>query len=572
MHAVVSDQTSHPTRRRLQPIYAPWEGAVASLAILRRELVVTLRGWRSALVVTFTCALATYLLLYFWPLEGTDLREIGMAPVKILTAVSLVLLGGAYVALPGLAANAILAERQQQTFDILKLTLVPPSWIVFAKLMNCVGYFLLLLVATVPILSSSFFLVGIDTQQFLAIVVMLIAHALACSAAGLAVSAFARRPITAIALSYCIIALISGLPTGIANDNLHVFEDKLAIMACPVAAIGSLMFNEIGLGDFYLAIPIQLGLFLFFFLVAMYLVRRPERVAQEDQSKILDDPAQLAARRKQFPFYLIDPLRRRPNIPDGKNPMRIKELRWGMLGRETRMIRLCYVTASVMFFYSIFTVESVDYWVMAQMTVLLFLAPAFVASAVSKEYEQGNMDLLRMTLLDGRELMQGKLWAAALSLAPFLIGLLIGGVPMVIFHTFFVQDGSQAIVLQFYPMLFSFTFFVLTLGMLFSVLYRRTVAATVSSYAVLSLILFAVPMWLNVVSAAIEIPSVETYKLAAFFTPLGFVIKLPGYGGGYFVSQDWGRIALQWCILVSMALIALRAAEIIFVRRRMQDR
>ncbi len=559
------------TRRWSRPITPPWQGSVASLAILRRELVVTLRGGRSAILVTLTCALATYLLLQFWPPDGTDLREIGKAPARILLAVSLVLLGASYIALPGLAANAILAERQQQTFDTLKLTLIPPFWVVFAKLMNCAGFFLLLLVAAVPILAASFFLLGIDIQQFVAIVALLFMHALACSAAGLAASAFARRPLTAIALSYMLVALISGLPTAIANESMKVFDDEFAIITCPVAAITSILDNDIDLAEFYAALPIQLGLFLFIFAIAIYFVRRPERVVQEEQVQLVDDAAQLAARRKQFPFYLIDPLRRRPNIPDGKNPMRIKELRWGLLGRESRMIRICYATATLMFFFSIFSAEHVEWWVVAQFVIVLMFAPAFVASAVSKEFEQGNMDLLRLTLLDGRALMQGKFWAATLSLSPLLIGLLLGGIPMIIYHFLYTRDGSHnrtTIILQFYPMLLTFILLVLAFGMFFSVVYRRTVSATVTSYAILGLIVFAVPAFIRIMPLVIY----ESTERIAFFTPLGFVTPFPDPWTRGFILSDGGKIALQWCILVSMALIAFRAAEILFIRKRMQDR
>lgn len=571
MLAAVSAGTEPTIARRLGAITSPLRGAGASIAILRRELVVTLRGWRAAFVVALMCALATYLLLAFWPPPGTDLREIGDAPVKIVLAVSLVLLGASYVALPGLAANAILGERQQQTFDLLKLSLIPPFWVVFAKLMNCVGFFALMLAATIPILAASFYLVGVDIQQFGAIMLMLIVHAFACSAAGLAASAYARRPFSAIVLSYFLLAVCSGIPTALANEYLHMVQQKTAFLACPGAAILSMLFGVTSLAEFLYAIPIQLALFAFFFCITMVLVRRPERVVREDQSTIIDDPAELDARRKQFPFYLIDPLRRRPDIPDGKNPMRIKELRWGLLGRETRMVRVCYMTMTIMFFFSIFSAEMVHYWVMVQFAMLLMFAPAFVASAVSKEYEQGNMDLLRITLLDGRDLMQGKFWAAALSLVPFLTGLFLGGLPMFIYHLFVMKNESinrASIVLQFYPMLLSFTGLVLACGLFFSVLYRRTVAATVSSYATLGLVLFAAPGWLLFAPNS----TVESIELAAFFTPIGFVLMYPNEIGGGFALADGSRIALQWCILISVSLVLLRLSEVIFVRTRMKDR
>ena len=572
MQPTVAVAPGFSTARSVRAIGRSWRGAGASLAILRRELIVNLRGARSALIVAATCTLATYWLLSLWPPADTDLRAIGDVPADILRGVSLILLGATYIALPGLAANAILGERRQETLELLKLSLIPPYWIVIAKLMNCVGFCLLLITAVIPVLASSFYLVGVDSAQFLSVTLVVVVHALVCSAAGLAVSSVCKKAFSAITLSYLLVALLSGIPIVLFAEVFSAampFVDSVTFLIfCPLLLITRVLDSMVTSSVFWMAIFFQLGVFAAFFFVAMLMVRRPERVSHADETKLVVEPAQLDARRKRFPFYLIDPLRRRPDIPDGKNPMRIKELRWGMLGRETRMIRVCYVTTVIMFFTSIFLTFAVPNWVMLQFGALVMLAPAFIATAVSKEFEEKNMDLMRMTLLNGRELLNGKLWAAVLSLMPFLLGLFIGGLPMLIAHVIVMDQPSIArpfMVFWFYPLFLSFIAFVLSAGLLSSVFWRRTVPATVCSYMIAAGILVTSPL----VLALLRIETEETVAFGLFWTPLGFVTK---YGVGNVSVTDGGRVALQCCVLITIALLTLRVAEMMFVRTRMQDR
>jgi hypothetical protein len=572
MQSAAAVTSGFSTARSVRVIRQSWQDAGASLAILRRELIVTLRGSRSAIMVAATCAIATYWLLSLWPPPNTDLRAIGRIPAEMLGAVSIVLLGATYISLPALAANAILGERRQQTIELLKLALIPPFWIVSAKLMNCVGFCLLLIAAVIPVIATSFYLVGIDIYQFLSIILIVVIHAFACSAAGLAVSSICKKAFSSITLSYMLVVLISGIPFVVLGEISTALGPLVSyetiLLLCPANLIMALLDAGVTGTTFWAAIGIQLFLFVSFFLFTLMMVRRPERVAHADESEILDEPDQLDARRKHFPFYLIDPLRRRPDIPDGTNPMRVKELRWGMLGRETRMIRVCYVTTVIVFFTSIFLTFQVPYWVMLQFGALVMLAPAFIATAVSKEFEEENMDLMRMTLLKGPELLIGKLWAAVLSLTPFLIGIFIGGLPMLIAHVIVMDQPSIArmfVVLWFYPLFLSFVMFVLAAGLLSSVLWRRTVPATVCSYMIAAGILVTSPL----VLALLRVETEESVAFGLFWTPLGFVTI---YGIGAVTVTDGGRIALQCCVLISIALITLRMAEVLFVRTRMQDR
>jgi hypothetical protein len=156
-------------------------------------------------------------------------------------------------------------------------------------------------------------------------------------------------------------------------------------------------------------------------------------------------------------------------------------------------------------------------------------------------------------------------------LAPFLIGLFIGGLPMLIAHLFVFNDsqlGRPGIVLWSYPMLLTFTGVVLAVGLLSSVLWRRTVAATVSSYLVAAGVLLAAPLMLLLLRPETE----DTVRNGLFWTPLGYVVPYTIARGNVIQIEDSSQIALQCCVLACIALLTVRIAEIYFVRWRMQDR
>ncbi len=146
-----------------------------------------------------------------------------------------------------------------------------------------------------------------------------------------------------------------------------------------------------------------------------------------ERAKPVDDEALLATRRKRFPYYLIDPLKRKKQIEDGQNPVFLKEFRWGMLGRLSFLVRASYAalllnvlvvstlliaTASTRMYDSM----SVLYLILTCLSCLI--GAGFLANTLTKEVEQHNLDMLRMTLLTPRQIILGKLSAGAITATP----------------------------------------------------------------------------------------------------------------------------------------------------------
>ena len=126
-------------------------------------------------------------------------------------------LGGAVVGLvvvlvPGICAPAISSERERQTLDLMLCTRMRASTIVIGKLLASLLFMLVLIVATVPILSMVFLLGGVDASSVLILLVIALATALVGGSIGLLCSALLRRSAAATLASYLVMGLLVSGP------------------------------------------------------------------------------------------------------------------------------------------------------------------------------------------------------------------------------------------------------------------------------------------------------------------------------------------------------------------------
>jgi ABC-type transport system involved in multi-copper enzyme maturation permease subunit len=150
---------------------------------------------------------------------------------------------------PALTAGAITSERERQTFDLLRTTLLSARDLVFGKLGSACMYLFLLVLTALPIEALAFILGGVGIEEILVSSLMLVVNIVFFCALGLFCSSFTKRTLTATTTSYSVI-LLSILGLGIittaigfyvATSNLNastspVFADILLIvlwlMAC----------------------------------------------------------------------------------------------------------------------------------------------------------------------------------------------------------------------------------------------------------------------------------------------------------------------------------------------------
>lgn len=108
---------------------------------------------------------------------------------------------------PGLTAGAITTEREHQTFDLLRTTLLSARSFVVGKLGSSFSFLFVLIIAALPIQGFAFLLGGVEIEEVIVSLLMLITTALAYCALGIFFSSIAQRTLTATVSSYASIVL-----------------------------------------------------------------------------------------------------------------------------------------------------------------------------------------------------------------------------------------------------------------------------------------------------------------------------------------------------------------------------
>ena len=117
------------------------------------------------------------------------------------TVVLLELLLLSFIA-PGLTAGAITSERERQTFDLLRTTLLSARSLVLGKLGSAFSYLFLLILTALPIQSLAFILGGVGMGEMVVASLMLVVTALFFCTLGIFFSSFMKRTLAATVSSY----------------------------------------------------------------------------------------------------------------------------------------------------------------------------------------------------------------------------------------------------------------------------------------------------------------------------------------------------------------------------------
>lgn len=149
--------------------------------------------------------------------------------------------------------------------------------------------------------------------------------------------------------------------------------------------------------------------------------------------------------------------------------------------------------------------------VILEFLMIIFIGPALTSGAISSERERGTFDLLRTTLLSSRALVLGKLGSAVM----YLLLLIFTALPLQSLAFFLGGVGMAEMVISI-VMLASSTLLFCTLGLYFSSIAKRTIIATVLSYASLILpVIILVILFYLVINGDIDpsSASIETQRV-----------------------------------------------------------
>ncbi|MEW6213260.1 MAG: ABC transporter permease subunit [Acidobacteriota bacterium] len=183
--------------------------------ILIKEMRSRMRGRRSFLVLTgYVLVLSLILGLVYLVMSNNAPTSIVVSAGVYLTPVLIfVQMGLICLIAPTFSASAITSEREQETFDLLVVSLARPSTIVLGKVGASLSYLLLTLFGSLPLIALTWSLGGVALGDVaIAYLVMFVAGVTYCSMSFMW-STLVRRGVFAQLLSlFTVIFLVAAMP------------------------------------------------------------------------------------------------------------------------------------------------------------------------------------------------------------------------------------------------------------------------------------------------------------------------------------------------------------------------
>jgi ABC-type transport system involved in multi-copper enzyme maturation permease subunit len=478
-------------------------------AVLSRELRVALRNERAFAIIAIYVALLGAIVAAQFPADvavalstqsGGGSAQLGHNLFKWFAWSQALLIA---LLLPSLATGAIAQERERRTLEPLLLSPLTPLQIVWGKAVGVLAFACLLLLATVPLTSLCFLLGGVSPGDVIGAYTCLLGLAGCVTALGLGCSAKWQNTTQATLMCYVLmpfgfaVLLLGSVPGAIAGI-LNVMWWSLSAVAnwwkkphrwlstrlsafwkaltWPVLGVLLIVMLWLLSTTWGYGLPWLVVVLPYCALVSRWtmkwaadeIARRPEprRPTRERVNDLREEWAQavapppvvtLPSPTGKYTYSPQTPVATTAKasaptyspsrfLPDGRNPVFMRDLRGGLLGKWSYLFRYSYVVIILSeiaspFFASLFDGRS-DGWqplVSTHLMLLLTAGAVFGARALAPEREQQTLPQLLTTPLLPREIVWGKImavgvytfyvWMMAVPLALWLVLLGVVSVP-----------------------------------------------------------------------------------------------------------------------------------------------
>jgi ABC-2 type transport system permease protein len=208
-------------------------GAFRVNPVMLKELRGRMRGVRAFIVLTIYLGLMSafttllYLVFTASSVQSTGSSAIGaIGRVLFIGLVGIELLLIIFIA-PAFTAGAITGERERQTYDLLRTTLLASPSFVIGKLESALGYILLLLFSAIPLQSIAFLFGGVTEIELILSFVVLAVTAITLGTVGIFFSAITPRTLSASVRSYTVaLAVTFGIPVLLSFPLLNAFVNS----------------------------------------------------------------------------------------------------------------------------------------------------------------------------------------------------------------------------------------------------------------------------------------------------------------------------------------------------------
>ena len=170
--------------------------------VTMKELRSRMRGRRAFAVLTLYLVVLAAALIFVYLIylstsgvpSSTMARSAGKGIFAAILGVQIILV--AFIG-PAFTAAAISGERERQTFDLLRTTLLSAESFVLGKLISSLSYILLLVAVSIPLQSLAFLLGGLSGVELVLSQVLVLVAAVTYALYGLWCSATMRSTLTA---------------------------------------------------------------------------------------------------------------------------------------------------------------------------------------------------------------------------------------------------------------------------------------------------------------------------------------------------------------------------------------
>jgi len=467
--------------------------------VLLRELRATLRSPLSlALAALYLLVLGT-LVWWMWPQEGVySATARASRSILLVCGTAQLLLVMLYA--PAFAATSITSERERNTYDLLFATLLRPLDLLLGKLGASILVLLMFLALSLPAFAACFFLGAVSVREAGAIYLVCAAGSITFGLLGLSVSSVLRSSHMALVTTYVLLLVLVAAPwlphfllgqKAWATSFIHH-----ARALSPLGAMASVIlpsFEPAGAWRTYLACCAGASAVMAVFILARFHWAGQRNTRRHGST--IGDAGELTRRKLSFPFYLIDPMRRRDCIPNWLNPIFAKELRSQAFGGGVWVFRAAMACFGLSMLMMIAVVGNLvgptpnlirGVSLVFQLGLVVLIVPSLTAGAITQEQERGSLELLRMSRLGAFSILAGKLGVALLFVCFLLLGALPGW-----YAIYYLEINTTKEILQAWAVIGTTIVFALTSGLFASAVSSRTPTATALTYALNFLVAIA---------------------------------------------------------------------------------
>ena len=193
-----------------------------------KELRGSMRGRRAFVVLTlYLLALSGMISIIYLAYSSAASQPFGPNPRKagkaVLGAIMIVQVILVTLIGPAFTAGSISGEKERQTYDLLRTTLLSAHSFVGGKLLSALSYVFLLLLAAVPLLSIAFMLGGVSIIELGVSQLLLVVSAIAYALIGLFFSAIMRSTIAASVATFATAVGLAALAPALGGIMISMF-------------------------------------------------------------------------------------------------------------------------------------------------------------------------------------------------------------------------------------------------------------------------------------------------------------------------------------------------------------